>query len=232
MSELIKVVNFPCTANEGRSKPSEIFGNIRIAELGLDNEYLAISSGTSVDAIAKGDVSQAFMLHTINMARDGGEVYSPVDMIYLDQAIKSKDDKSITHFYDQAANQFATEEHHYRDTLLTDLSLIDKLKKGQDQTVARPDAVAVLSMAKRNNDQVAGIHTVAGYQLAAEQPEIGQMFEKDGCQPVLVAVLRAYALQDPNEETLNAFGKDRAVYEAAFASLREDVPRAIDMLLG
>ncbi|PIN76570.1 hypothetical protein COV17_02020 [Candidatus Woesearchaeota archaeon CG10_big_fil_rev_8_21_14_0_10_36_11] len=228
---MVKKFNFACTANQGRSKPSEIFGNEHLRELDRLSEYVAISSGTSVDEIKAGIASTSFMVRTINMAYDRGDIFSSNDVDRVLAAIQGDDEAEIKDLYSQAAQRFSRDEHEYRAQVLQELGLFDRLKKGQDQTVAKPDVVAVLSMAGRNNDQVAQIHRAAGYTLARKQPDIGQIFMKDGASPVLVSVLSAYARDDPSAETPNAFGKDEIEYRETIAALREDVPRAIDRFL-
>ena len=225
-----KLINIGCTANEGRSKPSQIMGNNHLVAIGAADEYSVISSGTGVDAIRRGEASIGFMISTITMAKERGDVYFNNELALIDGAIKSGDEKTLRSLYETATKMFVEEEHSYRAELLPELGIVGELKENQDQTIARPDVIAVLTMAESNNDQAVEIHQAAGYHLAAEQPKVGQMFEKDG-NITLVSVLSAYALDDPTVELVNAFGKGRDQYNATLEALMDHVPKAIDRLV-
>jgi hypothetical protein len=209
MKRLIEMV---CTGNQGRSPVAERIGRNYLAQQGALGEYDTISSGTSVDGIIGGELSIAFMIHVIGIARDRGDVYDPSALSAIEDAIGTGNDGVLRGFYNEAQQVFAEEERRYRAEVLPQFGIVGQVKHGRDQTVARSDTVGVFSMAARNNVVVERIYAESGHT------------------PV-IAVLSAYATDDPTAEIPNAFGKPRTAYEAAVETLRDHVPKAIDCLL-
>lgn len=208
MKHLVEMV---CTGNQGRSPVAEL-----IAQNFLENTgrlTCAISSGTMVDAIKKGEVPRAFKLQIISIARNRGDIYSADEYQAIDQAMGEGNDAAITTFYRKAEHIFVAEERRDRQEVLPRYDIRGELKETQDQTIARPDVRAVFSMAGKNNEQVRKI------------------YEHSGFTPT-IDVLSAYATYDPAAEIPNAFGLGRAAYERAVETLLGHVPRALERLLG
>ena len=227
----LKLINIACTGNRGRSPVGELIANTYLQRRGALGEYAAISSGTSVDDILQGKLSPKWMAMIVQQALDRGDIYHHCQAGQIQDALGQADAAAIQLFYGYAVSIFGQEEEHYRAEVLPELAIRGRLKTVQEQTTALPDQIAVLTMAQQNHTQAVLIHQNAGYHLAAEQPVIGQRFEMDGAQPVLISVLSAYARQDPTAEVPNAFGKDKAAYKAGIETLLRDVPMAIERLL-
>lgn len=208
MKSLVEMV---CTGNQGRSPVAELIAQNYLESTGRLTQ--AISSGTMVDAIKKGDVPRAFKLQIISIARNRGDIYSVNEQEAIDQAIGEGNDVTITNLYRKAERVFVAEERHDRQEVLPRYDIRGELKETQDQTIARPDVRAVFSMAGKNNEQVRKIYEGSGFTPTID-------------------VLSAYATYNPTAEIPNAFGLGRAAYERAVETLLDHVPRALDRLLG
>ncbi len=229
---MVKIINFACTANRGRSPIGELIANNVLQDKKAFGKYRAISSGTHLDdEIKLGELSAGFMLQVVGIARDRGDIYSADQIAQLDEAIANENTAFIRSLYEQASKIFIAEEHRYRAEILPTLGLLGDLKATPDQTMTHPNQIAILTMAQTNYHRAIKIHQDAGYKPIAEQPEIGTRFAKPGSESPLVAVLSAYAHQDPAAEVPNAFGKDKTSYRASIDILMADIPLAIERLL-
>lgn len=236
---MVKLINFAGAANKGRSPVAELLANAHLEKIGAAGEYLAISSGTAVDAIERREFSLDFMSSMVELACRRRDIYEPHDRQNLTSILISREESRIRPFYRTAVRIFEREEIQYRQEILDELKstgveLKGRLKENSEQTVAHPDTVAVLSMGRENDQSIQRIHFAAGYLSAKVQPflpGIGRVFEQAECQPVTIAVLSAYAYRDPSAEVPNAFGKDKQAYRAAIEILVRDIPLALDRLL-
>ncbi|MFH1053972.1 MAG: hypothetical protein V1740_06155 [Candidatus Woesearchaeota archaeon] len=151
-----------CTANQGRSQPFEATGNIRLAELGMLDRYRCVSSGSSVDDIANDRTPVSVKERFVRMALKDHNVYDPEQVKRLDQALRNGDDDIINELYPLTEEHFQNEEHAWRDIWRQDASnrygIKIVFKQEPEQTVARPNVVAVLPMAQRNLDAVQAIY--------------------------------------------------------------------------
>ena len=228
---MVKLFNLGCTGNSGRSPVGQLIANNRLEELGISAQYGAISSGTLVDQINSGKPSRARMLEVIGQARERGDIYSVAGTREIDDAVGAGDDGTLRSFYDIAIQTFVREEERYRRRVLPQMGIRGNLKTTRDQLAARPDVIGVLTMAPFNNKQAVGIHQAAGYELVQERSGIWQRFQKLGSESPLIAVISAYARDDPTAEVPNAFGGTEDAYRTGIETLMRDVPIAIDRLL-
>ncbi len=205
------VLDMVCTGNQGRSPVAELIAANYLREIGADQLYGAISSGTSVTAIKQGNVDQAFRMKIIGIARDRG-LYAPDELQQYDRALAEGDDVTIKALHQKAEMIFVEEERRYRAEVLPELRIEGTLKEEQEQTVPRNDTLAVFSMAGINNGAVQKI-----YDGHPHRP--------------LIEVLSTYAHNDPKAQIPNAFGLPREKYVEAVQTLQRDVPKAIDRLL-
>ncbi len=217
-----KVIEFVCTGNQGRSKPCKILGEYRLIELGADKEgYRTISSGSHVDGIKSGNVSKEFMYHVISIAQQRG-MFSDYDSAeLLSAACTDLNDgdlgalDTVRGFYQRAADLFSKEELQYRAEVLPEFGInLKDLKEGQDQTVARPDTLAVLTMTNFNGEVVH--RNYGGYE---HQPEV-------------IANIGEFVTGDPKVQVPNGYGKDIHAYRRGIEQLAVLVPQAVDKLLG
>lgn len=205
-----KLIEMVCTANNGRSPVAELVANNYLRQLQAE-EYQAISSGTSVDEIQSGRIPTSFKIQTIDIAKQRG-IYSSLELDDIQKAIQTSNDKAITYFYDKAVQVFYREERKHRAEALQEFGIDGIVKTSQDQTIVRPNAIAVFSMAQRNNEQVRQI-----YKDVLDQP--------------IIEVLSRYATGDLTAEVPNAYGLGKDAYFLAIAKIVADVPKSIDMLL-
>ena len=207
-----KLIEMVCTGNQGRSPVAELLTRMYLTRHGILGEYEAISSGTSVDAIVKGNLSISFMKHVISIAKSRGGIYNQDILPLVEKAVSTDDKTALEAFYSIAAERFVAEERRYRVEILPRFGIVGELKEERYQTIARPNTIAVFSMAEKNNVQVKEIYCGAGYEP-------------------LITVLSAYATQDPAAEIPNAFGLPEKAYIAAAETLCDHIPNALDRLL-
>lgn len=206
-----KIIETVCTGNHGRSPVAELIGRNYLREICAIGEYEAASSGTSVDAIKTSEVKTASMIRIIEIGKQR-EFYSPNELREIDDAIKEGDDAKLKHFYQITADIFEKEEHDNRAEALRYFGIEGVIKANSEQTIPKPDAIAVLSMAERNNDQVKIIYENSGYTP-------------------IIDVLSKFATGDRNAELPDAFGKPKDAYFEVVEALLEHVPMAIDRLI-
>lgn len=211
-----KLIEFVCTANYGQSPVAELVANNHLRRLRAEN-YRAISSGTAVDELQGGELSRPLLMHSVEIAKQRG-IYSASELQEIDEAVRTGNDEMLMPFYNRAARFFSLEQHEHRQAALQEFGIEGTVKSGQDQTIARRDSVAIFPLAARNTEQVKAIYREATYMGVDQQP--------------IIDVLSRYATGDPTTEIPSAFGRGREAYFSAIARIVEDVPKALDRLLG
>jgi len=220
--------NFACTANFGRSVPAALVGYDYLLKSGLEQEYSTISSGTSVNDILAGRNPKPVMERFVEMAVKRGDVYSSSQLKELDRAVRERDDRAFARLYKIVEAQFHHDEAENRQVVLPEFGLSpDRLKCSQDQLTPLDDVVAIFPLAEGNYRQAVAIHEKAGYTPSSKRSPIGTIMEKGG-HAVLIAVLAAYARDNPHAQTPDAFGKPREAYRETIVSIVTDVPLAIE----
>lgn len=208
--KLIKLIEMVCTGNQGRSPVAELIARNYLQQIGADG-YRAISSGTSVAAIKEHRVDVPFMIKVIGIGKERG-LYNPSQVQAYDDAVRTGDATTLQTLYDIAQTAFGEEERRYRREVLPGLGIEGLVKEETEQTIQRDDTVGVFSMAQNNN------------------AEVGKIYLDPPHQPV-IAVLGAYAYNDPSAQIPNAFGQSKEVYVATVKAIQDAVPKAIDRLL-
>ncbi|MBW2981507.1 hypothetical protein KY343_01375 [Candidatus Woesearchaeota archaeon] len=206
-----KIIELVCTGNHGRSPVAELIAQYYLGEIGAFGEYKATSSGTSVDLIEKGQVPAKAMAGIIGIGKER-ELYSADELKEIDQAIRDGRDEILRQYFLRASDLFSKEEHDYRTEAIKYFGIEGVVKEKSEQTIVRPDAVAVLSMAESNNRQVQKI------------------YNNSDCNPV-INVLSRFATGNPDAALPDAFGKGKDEYFKTVELLREHVPMAIDRLI-
>lgn len=198
----IKIIEFVCTANHGRSPVAELIGINYIFNLGANGLYTAESSGSSVDKINRGEYSLGFMTSLVDGAIKRGDVYLPKDIKILTKGDKTAE--LIRPYFDKAIERFEAEEHLWRLEAVQSFGIEGKLKEHGEQTIARPNTIAVISMAERNNGQVQEIYKDSEYDpiIKTFEPQIH-----------------------------DAFGKTRDDYFKSIEQLTEQVKKEVDTLV-
>ena len=210
--EMRKTIEFVCTGNQGRSPVAELIARNYLSKIGATGEYEAASSGTLAEKIRQGDVPMGFRLKIIGVARERGDVYTPVDVQDLDEAIKKGNDEAIIHYFKKAEYAFIQEERADRLEVLPLFGIEGVIKEAKEQTIVRPESIGVLTMANTNYKQAKEIYAGSGHN-----PVIG--------------VLSRYVTGDKDAETPNTFGLGKEAYTAAVEKMMVEVPKAVDMLV-
>lgn len=217
-------IEFVCTANCGRSIPSEIFANRYLESINADDRYVAISSGTSVDDIAAGNIRPEVMVGFVKkgLERDlyDGDRFLVENLVKLDIEeikIRYKEDhffqSVLKSYYGRVAEIFEYEEHANRYEAMNGRGLLEKLeeriKQGPKQTVPRDDVIAIFPMAESNLAAVERIYKAAGKDL-----------------PYIHATPKSYVLEAENAQIPDCFGEESAKYMQTIVQLEEYIPRA------
>lgn len=233
-----------CTGNSGRSPVAELIARDHLKKIGADSEYGVISSGTLVAAIAKGGFPIKIMTSFIDQAKDRGDVYDAEQLKALEKALEEENREVVEGFYNQAVGTFVDEEHADRAVVVPEFGYdLNGLKKGTNQTIVRPDVIAVLAMDKGNREKIMKIYKEAnaishvlgpagnsdGYQCANVALVSGE-FPVAGDFPITIGTLSGFVTGDPDSEIPNAFGRGTDVYRQTIAAIADYVPRAIDRL--
>jgi len=206
----MKTIEYVCTGNQGRSPVAELIARNYLRKRDALRDYNSASSGTLVDAIKANNMPEAFMLTMIGVAKSRGDVYSPAKIQDIDDIIHGKNIDAIKYYFGKAQERFVAEERQFRLEILPLLGIEGELKRAQEQTIVRPNALAVLSMAEGNNKQVAGIY-------ATTEPK-----------PVIDTLARCVG---KGIDIPNAFGLPKEMYVATVERLVELVPISVDKLL-
>ena len=212
-----KLIEFVCTANHGRSPVAELIAQNYLKSIGAAGAYQAASSGSLVDDINAGKVSPKFMQLIVEQALGRGDIYAAGDAPLAKQAVQDGNESVLKHYYDQAVAQFQAAESTWREDALAYFGIAGKLKTTHDQTLPRPDIIAVLPMADRNTAQVRDIYRGSGYH--------------ERHFPVIESV-GPFATGRQDAAVPDAFGRTKESYLSAIEMLTRYVPQSIDKLLG
>lgn len=210
MARLIEMV---CTGNQGRSPVAELIARNHLKSIGAYGDYDSISSGTLVDMIQSGGFfTLSIMEQLISLARKR-VLYSPEEIKEVDAALRQGDNDTIKKYFRKTIGLFDKEEVENRAEVLSLLGIRGKVKSTRDQTVPRQDTVAVFPVDKSNYGKVIGIYEGSGYSPAVD-------------------VLSRYATGNPDAELKNTFGKGKEVYRKGVEQMLEEVPVAVNRIIG
>ena len=207
-----KLIEMVCTGNNGRSPVAELIARNYLESVGATTDYDSISSGTMVDIIKAGRFPIKVMTPIIDIAK-GRRIYDSSELTKLDDALRSGDSKTVEGYFNKATQIFSEEESREREVVLRELSIYGEVKGGKEQTMPRPDVVAILPMDRKNYDGVLKIYHSSGFS------------------PV-ISVLSVLATGDPNSEVANAFGQSSDVYRQNIEQLVDEVPKAVRKIIG
>ena len=211
----MQYIEFVCTANQGRSQPAALMGQRHLQELELEDSYNTRSSGSHVDDIVAGNLSDGWKRSIVKQAYDRGDVYTQSDEAAVLQALGNG--HGIDFLFERACSQFEDEEHQIRNRMLVANGYaLSHLRNRPEQTVPDETVVAVFCMTPRNFERVKDIYIPTTGPVVRNVP--------------VIAVLGHYALDDPTTDIPDAFGSGHEIYEAAFNLLMDYVPKAIDRL--
>lgn len=191
-----------CTGNNGRSPVAELMARNRLRETGALGVYDSISSGTLVKAIKAHAFPIPAMAPIIEVAKKREDVYSAEQLKELDEALRAGDTDTVKRYFAIAANKFEDEDRANRTAVLEELKIPGKVKSTQDQTIKRPDVVAIFAMDEGNLGRVKKMYDGAGYAPAMENLAIE-----------------------------NAFGLGIDVYRQRINELAVKVPAAVDRVI-
>ncbi len=210
---------FVCTGNKGRSPVAELIGRNHLRQQGLLGEFDTRSSGSHVALINEGRLSPEFKKSICNIAlsREGffqqfAGYVQPYDEQFYRKAACEGIIPHIDILYAKAINIFADEEHRHREKALKELGIEGESKNTPEQTVWRPDTMALFCMAQSNLDEV--MPRLEGFQVMPRMTDL------------LARTATGYA-----EPLANQFGRGWDAYADMVKKLQEYVPKAIDCVL-
>lgn len=210
MAKLIEVV---CTGNQGRSPVAELIARNHLKIIRAYGDYDSISSGTLVDTIQSGEFfTLPIMGQLIGLARQR-TLYSPEEMREIDTALRQGDNTTIEKYFRRTIDLFDREEVENRAEVLLLLGIQGEVKSIRDQTVSRRDTVAVFPVDKSNYGKIIDIYKNSDYGP-------------------FIDVLSRYATGNPDAELKNTFGKGKEVYRKGVEQMLEEVPRAVNKVIG
>src|SRR3989344_8155634 len=209
MARLIEMV---CTGNQGRSPVAELIARNHLKSIGAYGDYDSISSGTLVDTIESGNHTMGSMRLVIDIAAQRS-LYSPEETRELEDALRQGNTPVVRKYFDNAIGLFDKEEVENRAEILPLLGIQGEVKTTRNQTVARPDTIAVFSIDKRNYTIVEGLYENSSYS------------------PV-IDVLSRYATGNPDAELKNTFGKGKEAYRKGVEQMLEEVSVVVNRVIG
>lgn len=218
----MRYVEFACTRNEGRSPVAEMIGQWYLEKSGLADRFRVSSSGShriiadpnEVQSTSDDNVPVQSMVSLIELgvAQDifGG------DQAAAQQALHTKDVTVLRPLFARANKIFKDHERYFRADAVHHLvdvhGLNGYLKAHSDQTIARPDCIAIFGMAPNNTQKIREIYAASPYQP-------------------IIETLSAYATGDANAQLPNAFARGQDFYNNVIEQLFIQIPQAIDRLV-
>ncbi len=224
----MKVVEFVCTGNRGRSPMAELLFNEEIKVRGLDGEYFAVSSGTMYQQIVDGQVPYGFKQKMVRTGQERGDVYSTDDSELVDRVLDidaseledviqgeiedqggSQTANDLVYLEAIAQDKYGGEEEEYRAFFL---ELFELAYEGErEQTVVREEVVAVLGMAQSNVAQIERIYSVFPED---QRPFIGTVKDAVG----------------ESGDISNAWGQSKDAYAATVLEIKTYISMIVDRL--
>ncbi len=206
-----KIIEFVCTANNGRSPTEELIGKQYLKKIRAENEYAIASSGTLVDVIRKKELGIDVMKQIITLAQSR-PVYSSEELFAIENALKDENIELVKKYFEKAENAVKLEEQAIMAGVLQKYGISGERKKTPDQTAPKKNRIAVLAVDQKNYERVVSIYRKSIYT------------------PIIDIVTR-FAFGENYSEIADCFGKGQSSYEEAVRSMIEAVPAAIDKLL-
>jgi protein-tyrosine-phosphatase len=209
-----KLIEMVCTGNNGRSPVAELLARNYLVTVGAGKDYDSISSGTMVSQIMGGRIPMLVMQSTIELALEREGVYSPGERSEVRSVLISGFKGAIKAYFQRAADHFVAEEVAHRTEILDSFGIEGSLKECRNQTIVRPDVIAVLSMDRKNDEKVIEIYRDS----------------KDDAK--IIDVMSRIATGVRNAEIPNAFGQGKEVYTQMIEKLVKEVPMAAKRIIG
>lgn len=206
-----KIIEFVDTGNYGRSPMAELIARDFLERENLIREYNTISSGVKVDDLNSGGTSTREMLRTVSLAKQR-EIYDSSSLKQLEEALKNEDVKTIEKFFLDAKQLFSIEEEQGREYMLNKLRIRKAIKEKSEQTIARPDNLAVFPLDRKSYNGVLNIYSKSDFNP-------------------LISIMSVLATGDLDSEIPNAFGRGLNAYERSIEQLAREVPEAIKKII-
>jgi|TARA_Y100000031_G_scaffold42032_1_gene48351 protein-tyrosine-phosphatase len=207
-----KLIEMVCTGNNERSPVAELIARNYLKSVGATTDYDSISSGIMVDKIKAGGFSIEVMSSVINLAKSR-EIYDVDELKKLNEALRNGDDQIVGQYFNQAIQIFSEEESRERRIVLGELGISGTVKDRRDQTVSRPDVVAVFPMDRIHYNGVLNIYQGSGFR------------------PV-ISVMSVLATGNSDSEVANAFGRGSEAHRQRIEQLVDEVPKAVKKIIG
>jgi hypothetical protein len=204
----MRVIEMVCTGNSGRSPVAELLGQNYINSRGFNHALGVRSSGTMVNKILSGGkMPMQAMIPILDTGVSRG-MYNSEELAKIRAAVRIGDADGVRDYFARAAVKFEEEEVQFRNEAIHSYGIRGEVKSGRDQTIARPDTVAVLAIDRKNYDTVKKIYDNSGYTP-------------------IIDVMSRVATGNPDAEVRNAFGLGKEAYFERFIQLWQEVPEAV-----
>ncbi|MFC1752365.1 hypothetical protein ACFL96_03110 [Thermoproteota archaeon] len=172
---------YGCTGNSGRSPLADAIDNEYILDNGLENRFLAISSGTKRDANVSGNSvpsidNQLFVMGRAVARNDELRIYSPEEALEITGMLANEDKTKQDYetdqaFYDAVRNldtkgrsRLMEEEHEFRARAAKDIGLSIPIKDGGQQTEPCDKVKFFYAMAESNEKDARAIYSGQAHQ--------------------------------------------------------------------
>lgn len=199
----MKVIEFVCTANHGRSPIAEAIAIDYITGSRLhEYEYRAASSGINVKNIRAGVTRMDAVKRILEMGKQR-MIINPAE---IDRALRDGNTALLMEFYRMISKTFAREEEQWRDEAFYYFDIRTQLKETPEQIRALDDRIAVFGMEERHKRFVE------------------DLYEKSDFEAPRIEVLDT-GLENP-------YGKTKELYFENTARMTEIIPEKIDEIAG
>jgi len=206
-----RLIEMVCSGNSGRSTVAERLANWELEKRRLSEKYGATSSGVYVDIINSGKFTIPAMKPFFEFGKERA-IYDAQELENLDAALKNEDTQKVAELFKSIIYIFGEEERANRTRALRELEIPGEVKTTPEQTIARPNTIAVLSMGGREQERVKAIYDGSRYNPTIE-------------------ILSVFATGDPDAQLANSFGRGYEVYKAMIERMMEQIPRVVDKII-
>lgn len=212
----MKKIMAVCAGNNDRSPTIELVGNLYLANIGADKDFMIVSSGTNVNKILTGDYPTETILKSLDVARDFGWEHESFER-FRAQASTGFFNPEFDVQTRELLEEFCRRGREERDAVLKRLGY-EGAKRYQEQTIARNDVVLVVAVDQANYDIVKEIYSPLGPQTPKIEKLADIVRGREGGRDHTMAKYRN--------------GDARGAYERMIERLVRDTPKALKRIVG
>ncbi len=217
-----KIIEIVCSGNNGRSPLGSAIAQQYIVDQGLDNEYEARSSGTSVDSILAGTYATKLKKVVLEKGYEHGAS--------VDSDLVKEIEKSDVESIDKKCAEDSNFQTHFEEDVETARLYLANEEEGHcyheaERRGAEQYLDGNFKQTKPNSATIAYLTMGESNKVAVEK------MHKDQEQKPIIAVISKYANGENAEDVPNAFAQGPEVYERVAETLDKIVPAAVDKVV-